>query len=258
MTRTLISGLILIFCLAAKGAGYPALENIDRHYQAMQTTDEELLQSEAMILAALKQSGPSEPLTWRLARTYFRLGDKSTGDTAKNYFHRCVEQAGLAIELNRQSAWGYFFRGICRGKLGELQGIWKSLAIIRPLKRDLLTALKLDPSIDRGGPDRALGKLYLELPGILGGSLDKSVDHLKQAVALDPKFEDNYLFLAQALYEKGSYRLASNTLMELFKITKQSDNLPKVQKIRQQAQELMEKINPWLESQTSNAQRDQN
>lgn len=258
MNRILIFGLILIFCLAAKGTGPIVTEAIDRHYQTISMTDEELLQSESMILTALEKTGLSEPLTWRLARTYYWLGSNASNGTAENYFHHCIEQADRAIHINKQSAWGYFFRGICRGKLGEMQGVWKSLAIIKPLKQDLLAALKLDPTVSQGGPHRALGKLYLELPALLGGSVGKSVDHLQKAVSLGPEFADNYLFLAEAHYENEDYRSAKNTLVELLKITQKSGNLPNVQTIRQQAQELMEKINPWLESSSSDAQRDQN
>ncbi|GJL78729.1 MAG: hypothetical protein NPINA01_17180 [Nitrospinaceae bacterium] len=258
MTRNLILSPLLIFVLAAKGIGPISIESLDRHFQSAQSTMEGLLQSESMIKEALKQSDPSEPLTWRLARTYYRLGNVSNEETAKDHFHRCIEQADQAIQLNGQSAWGYFLRGLCRGKLGEMQGIWKSLALIKPLKRDLLAAMQLDPAIDEGGPHRALGKLYLELPVLLGGSVDKSVDHLKQAVALGPEFTDNHLFLAQALYEKGDYRLAKKTLLNLLEITKKSDSLPKVQQTRQKARHLMEKINPWIEAQTLDAQRNQN
>lgn len=258
MNRILIFGLILVFCLAAKGTGPLSTEAIDRHYQSAPMTDEELLQSEFMIKEALDKTGLSEALTWRLARTYYWLGKNASNGTAENYFHRCIEEADRAIQLNKQSARGYYFRGICNGKLGEMQGVWKSLAIIKPLKQDLLTALKFDPTVSQGGPHRALGILYLKLPRILGGSIDKSLDHLKQAVALGPEFADNYLYLAEAFYENEEYRTAKSTLADLSTITKQSENLPKIQKIRQQAQELMEKINPWLKSSSSDAQRDQN
>lgn len=258
MKRILTLSLVLLFCLAARGTDLLSTEAIDRHYRAIPMTDAELLKSESLILEALKQSSPSAGLAWRLARTYLKLGETATNGTAENYFHRCIEQADRAIDLNNQSAWGYFFRGICRGKLGEIQGVWKSLTIIKPVKQDLLAALKLDPTVSQGGPDRALGKLYLELPALLGGSIGKSVDHLQKAVSLGPEFADNYLFLAEAQYENEDYRSAQNTLVELLKITQKSDNFQNIQTIRQQAQELMEKINPWLKSPSSNAQRDQN
>ncbi len=130
--------------------------------------------------------------------------------------------------------------------------------MIKPLKQDLNRAVEFDPSVSEGGPHRALGKLYLELPGLLGGSVDKSVDHLRQAVALGPRFADNYLFLAEALYEQGNYRAAKMTLVDLLKIIEESDDYPSAQQIRQDVQTLMEKIDPWIESQTSHAQRDKN
>lgn len=254
MFRVPIISLIFIFTFAARGISPDSLGDIDRQYESAQNTRVDLLQSETMILEALKQSGISEPLTWRLARTYYSLGEKFPEEVGKGYYDRCIARADQAIELNSQSAWGFFFRGICRGKLGEIQGIWSSLAIIKPLKKDLIQAVQFDPSVSQGGPHRALGKLYLELPGLLGGSVDKSVDHLQQAVALGPKFAENYLFLAEALYEQESYQAAKNTLEDLLQIFEESNDNPKTQKIRQDAQALIKKIDPWIESQTSDAQ----
>jgi tetratricopeptide (TPR) repeat protein len=254
MFRASLFSLFFIFTLSAKGMPPVLVEDIDRQYESVPKTAEDLLQTESTILKALKQSGVSEPLTWRLARTYYSLGDRSTEDVRKEYYHRCIERADQAIQLNNQSAWGFFLRGICRGKLGEMQGIWSSLSIIKPLKQDFKKAVKLDPSVSAGGPHRALGKLYLELPGLLGGSVNKSVDHLKQAVTLGPTFADNYLFLADALFEQENYQAAKITLGNLLTIVPKSDDSPKAQQIRKKVQTRMEKIDPWIESQASHAQ----
>jgi tetratricopeptide (TPR) repeat protein len=254
MFRVQIISLIFIFTFAARGISPDSLRDIDRQYESAQNTRVDFLQSETMILEALKQSGISEPLTWRLARTYYSLGEKSPEEVGKGYYDHCIARADQAIELNPQSAWGFFFRGVCRGKLGEMQGIWSSLAIIKPLKKDLIQAVQFDPSVSQGGPHRALGKLYLELPGLLGGSVDKSVDHLRQAVVLGPKFADNYLFLAEALYEQENYHIARNTLRILLRIIEESNDYPDAQQIREEVQTLMKKIDPWIESQTSHAQ----
>lgn len=254
MFRVPLFILIFIFTLSAKGMPPVSVEDIDRQYESAQNTAKGLLQTEAMILKALEQSGLSEPLTWRLARTYYSLGDRSPEKVRKKYYSRCIERADQAIELNIKSAWGFFLRGLCRGKLGEMQGVWSSLSIIKPLKQDFKKAVKLDPSVSQGGPHRALGKLYLELPGLLGGSVDKSVNHLKQAVLLGPTFADNYLFLADALYEQENYRAAKITLGNLLTIVQKIDGTPKAQQIQKQVQTRMEKIDPWIESQASYAQ----
>ena len=254
MLRAPLFSLIFLFTLSAKGTPPVSVEDIDRQYESVPKTAEDLLQMESMILKALQQSGLSEPLTWRLARTYYSLGDRSTEKARKEYYHRCVERADQAIRLNHQSAWGFFLRGICRGKLGEMQGIWSSLSIIKPLKQDFNKAVKLDPSVSAGGPHRALGKLYLELPGLLGGNVNKSVDHLRQAVLLGPAYADNYLFLADALYEQANYQAAKTTLGNLLTIVQESDDSLKAEQIRKKVKTRMEKINPWIESQASHAQ----
>lgn len=258
MFRVPLLSLIFMFTLSARGTAPVSVQDIDRQYESIQNTRENLLQTESMILKALEQSGVSEPLAWRLARTYFSLAKRSAESAGKEYYRHCIARADQAIQLNNQSAWGFYYRGLCRGKLGEMQGIWSSLSMIKPLKQDLKKAVKFDASVSKGGPHRALGKLYLELPGLLGGSVDKSVDHLKRAVVLGPRFADNYLFLAEALYEQGNYRAAKMTLVDLLKIIEESNDYPSAQQIRQDVRTLMEKIDPWIESQTSHAQRDKN
>jgi len=259
MFRVQIFSLILLFTLAAKGISPVTLQDIDRQYESIQNTGKDLLQTESMILEALEQSGVSEPLAWRLARTYYSLGKRSSESAGKEYYSRCLQRASQAIQLNSQSAWGFYYRGICRGKLGEMQGIWSSLSMLKPLQQDLKKAVKLDPSVSQGGPHRALGKLYLELPGLLGGSVDKSVAHLQRAVVMGPRFADNYLFLAEALYEQENYHSARNALRILLKILEKSnEDYADAQQIRKEIQTLMEKIDPWIESQTSHAQRDKN
>lgn len=255
MFRLPVFSLILIFSLSAKAVAPISVQDIDRQYESNRTTTQDLLQTESMILKAQEQAGASEALAWRLARTYYSLAGRSKKEAAEKYYNRCLQRADQTIQINNQSAWGFYFRGLCRGKLGQMQGIWSSLAMISPLKKDFKKAAKLDPSVSQGGPHRALGKLYLELPGLLGGSVDKSVGHLKQAIVLGPKFADNYLFLAEALYEQENYRAAENTLQDLLTIIGESDEFPNAHKIRQKVLILMTKIDPWIESQSSHAQR---
>jgi len=230
------------------------VQEIDRQYESHRTTTQDLLHTESMILKTQEQAGASEALAWRLARTYYSLAGRSAKEAAKKYYNSCLEQAEQTIALDIKSAWGFYLRGLCRGKLGEMQGLWSSLAMISPLKKDFKQAVKLDPSVSQGGPHRALGKLYLELPGLLGGSVDKSVDHLKQAVVLGPKYADNYLFLADALYEQENYRTAKNTLQDLLTIIGESDEPPNAHQIRQKILLRMTKIESWIEPQNAHAQ----
>jgi tetratricopeptide (TPR) repeat protein len=249
MFRVPALSLIFMFTLSATGTDPVSLKDMDTHYESAQESKKGLLKTESMILKARDSAGTSEALAWRLARTYYSLARKSGKEAAKKYYNRCLEQAGQTIELDNNSAWGFYLRGLCRGKLGEMQGLWSSLSMIRPLKKDFQNAVKLDPSVSQGGPHRALGKLYLELPGLLGGSVDKSVDHLKQAVRLGPKFADNYLFLADALFEQENYQSAKNTLEDLLTMIADSDEPPDDHEIRKKVMLKMTEIDSWIASQ---------
>jgi tetratricopeptide (TPR) repeat protein len=249
MFRVPVLSLIFLFSISATGTDSISLKKIDTHYESAQDSHKGLLQTESMILKAQDSAGTSEPLAWRLARTYYSLAGVSRKEAAKEYYSRCLETAGQTIDLDSKSAWGFYLRGLCRGKLGEMQGLWSSLSMIRPLKKDFQNAVRLDPAVSEGGPHRALGKLYLELPGLLGGNVDKSVDHLKQAVRLGPKFADNYLFLADALSEQENYRAAQKTLQDLLTMVAASNDLSDDHEIRKKVMLKMTEIDSWIASQ---------
>jgi hypothetical protein len=73
------------------------------------------------------------------------------------------------------------------------------------LEDEMKQALALSPDIDRGGPLRLLGMLYLKAPawpnGI--GDRDKALELLGRAAREYPEQPLNHLFYAQALWDEG-------------------------------------------------------
>ena len=73
------------------------------------------------------------------------------------------------------------------------------------LEDEMKLALALSPDIDRGGPLRLLGMLYLKAPawpnGI--GDRDKALELLGRAAREYPEQPLNHLFYAQALWDEG-------------------------------------------------------
>jgi hypothetical protein len=64
-----------------------------------------------------------------------------------------------------------------------------------------------DPSLDRGGPDRALALLYVRAPGwpTGPGDPDLGLEHAEMASALEPEYPPNVLCLAEALHAVERY-----------------------------------------------------
>lgn len=179
---------------------------------------------------------------WRQARAQYSLA-KRAGESKSSHYDSCILHSSRAIELQPDSAISYFYRGLCRGKQGEMKGVWASLGIIEPFEEDMKKAVELDPNVSHAGPHRALGKLYIELPFFLGGDSDKSAFHLKEAARLAPDYAENHLGLAQVLIKKNNSTQARESLHKLMQLTDNTQD-ETLLSLREEGMELLENLSP--------------
>jgi tetratricopeptide (TPR) repeat protein len=218
------------------------IKKLDHGYSSAKSIDD-LLTLEKLAKRSLKIFPESDKLYWSLGRIYFKLGKKSEAESKKtHYFSLCMVQTKKTIEINSQSASGYFYNGLCNGMLGQLQGIWSSLETIEPFKKDMENTISIDPSVEEGGPHRALGNLYLKLPYILGGDSKLSIIHFQRAIQLGPKFGENYIGLAEAYIENGDFMLAKNILYILLDMELSSPKDESVLEWKADAMKLLKNI----------------
>ncbi|MFQ5673556.1 MAG: TRAP transporter TatT component family protein [Nitrospinales bacterium] len=231
----LLAGLFL-----ARLASAAPLESIDRlHRQGNTVADYKKIER------LLRQSPEkkSDALLWRLARTYASLGNRAVTDREKKkYFTRCRDSAERALALNKRAAAGYYFKALCMGKLGRLQGVFGSLSLISTFRKNMEKAARLDPSVEQGGAHRALGKYYAALPALLGRSFKKSIRHLKQAVRYGPTFADNYFFLAESYDAAGNAKAARSTIRAYLRAVQKFPDTPKLREQRRRARQLLKKF----------------
>ena len=112
---------------------------------------------------------------YHAAYTYYRLGE----------LDEAIEYAERSVELEDDSA-KYHFR------LGELYGIdameasiFRAPGLAGDIKEQFERVVELDPS--HVGGQMALAQFYFQAPGIVGGDIDKAIEHAKIAAALDEK-----------------------------------------------------------------------
>jgi tetratricopeptide (TPR) repeat protein len=169
---------------------------------------------EEKIKKSLEKNSSSSELYWQLARAQFYMGNRTNGEKEqRDFYSLCKQNAERSLELNPGSAGGSYFKAICIGKIGQLDGIWSSLSMISGFKEQMERAVQLAPDLEFGGPHRALGKLFHDLPLVLGGDLKQSIEHLKLAVQLGPNYSDNYFYLSESLFEAEEYESAKFTLL---------------------------------------------
>ncbi len=176
-----------------------------------------------------------------MANIHYKLA-RMLPDQQIQYMNSCIDHSQRAIKRDPSAGVGYFYKGLCLGRLGEMQGVWNSLTTIKPFRENMEAAVKINPAIDSGGPHRALGRLYFKLPGVLGGDIKKSIDHLLKAVDYGPQYWENHYFLAESYFENRQYRLARTELQSAMDIASQSNDDPDSKTLTVEFQALMKKI----------------
>lgn len=233
---------VLLVCLMAgeAGAARPPACGL---YQG-EDTEEALVSRETAIVESL-QNGGGQGLYCEWAHIDFRLS-RMHEDRRVEFLNRCIDHADRAISGDPGAGTGYFIKGLCLGKQGEAEGIWASLKIIDPFRENMEAAVRMSPEVEEGGPHRALGRLYYELPFFLGGDLKKSIQHLEQAVHYGPGLWENHFYLAQSYYKHGDYQNARNSLRQAIEICSRQD-LAEFKHRRVAFEGLMEKIQSRLQ-----------
>lgn len=201
----------------------PLLEDGDRLFE---TRDEGDHADRAMALyKKAAETGPkNEAALWRLSRSYRWRGDLAGASDEKLAAYKESQRwAEKAIEADPQSVGGHLMLGIAYGRIGETQGVMKSLSLISPIKGEMNLVLSRDPQNDTA--HHVLGVLYRKVPGLMGGSTKKSIELLETAVRINPANTSHLLELAQSYIEKGSEDRAREALKTLLAIPNPADRV---------------------------------
>lgn len=189
----------------AAAAAPTRLQQADALYS--QRLDPRKLDESMGIWEALLRSEPSNfEAAWKLAlASYFKGAHASEKSLRRAIFLKGVQAAQKAIAAAPDRAEGWYWRGVLNGSYAREKGVFKSLSMLKPIREDFEKAARVDPSVNRGGPDRALGRYYFEVPGFLGGSKEESLTHLKRALAYDETETLTHLFLGDTYASLGRF-----------------------------------------------------
>ena len=110
------------------------------------------------------------------------------------------------------SAQAHYYLGMNLGQLARTKTLG-ALAIVDEMEREFIAARALDEQLDFAGPDRWLGRLYLEAPSFASiGDSEKAATHLQRALKLAPDYPENRLSLIEATVSWGDWKNARRKL----------------------------------------------
>src|ERR1700730_15173586 len=140
-------------------------------------------------------------LAWRLAKFNYYLGAHSPDSSEQEKsFHDGIEAGKLAVKLQDGKPEGHFWLGANYGGSARTSML-SGLSEFDDIKHEMETVIKLDERYKDASAYMALGQLYLEAPGLLGGDTQKAIQYLEKGLKLGP---DNALLrvhLAEAYAE---------------------------------------------------------
>lgn len=192
-------------------------------------------------LEALLAGHPEDPaVLWRLGRSVVRVGERH--DDKKERLAAFVRAEGYlekAVRLAGNEPEAHYWYGVAVGRQGQLRGIFKSLSLVKVMRKEMEAVLKLDPN--HGGAHHVLGELYRELPGFVGGSRKKSRSELELAFTLAPDYTASYSALAETYLDAKEDDKAAAVLNRLFEVKNPQDPAEFEDNIKE-ARELLDKL----------------
>jgi len=179
---------------------------------------------------------------WKLARACYWLGGHVAEDGRRVQYERGIEAGRQASVLQTDRPEGYFWMAANMGAMAESFGLRQGIKYRSPVKKALETVLMIDPGFQQGSADRALGRWYQKVPGLFGGSNDKSVEHLKRSLTYDPASTASHFFLAETYLEMNRKDQARQEAQKVLELPVNPNWAPEDREFKQKAKALLERL----------------
>lgn len=176
-------------------------------------------------LIRFESEGSSTEDAWQLARVAFDYGEHLDPSDLKESVAKQGIAAGRAcIQQSADLAEGHYYLALNLGQLARCRRLG-ALKLVREMEKAILKARELNASLDFAGPDRCLGRLYLQAPGWPAsvGSSRKAMEHLIEALRIHPEYSGNALQLVHACLEMNRPEEAEHYFLMTRETTKQMD-----------------------------------
>jgi tetratricopeptide (TPR) repeat protein len=177
---------------------------------------------------------------WKLARAYYWLGGRGPQADRRRDLERGVTAGEQAILLEPDRPEGHFWKAANMGALAESFGLRQGIKYRGAIKDALLTVLRIDPAYQAGSADRALGRWYYKVPGLFGGSKQKSEEHLRKSLTYNANSHASRFFLAETLFEMDRDADAIEELKKVIAAPVDAEWGPEAREFKQKAQALLE------------------
>jgi Tfp pilus assembly protein PilF len=120
----------------------------------------------------------------------------------------------------------------------------QSYGRLKEALKEMLSAEKLNPRCDSGGPDRMIGRIYQETPGGLFflGSKPKAIEYYRKSLEIAPECKLTHLWLAETYQAEGQTDSARQEAQKAAQGNPRPGHEKEDEDVIRQAQELQKKM----------------
>ena len=217
MLRRHLIGLFVVVSLITAQSSDSLIDNAIELFGTRHLNSGNLAKSAEVLSNVIEQEPENVRALYELSRVYYLLGDEANTKKDKLALYETGKKhAKEAIKLDGKSKWAHFWYVVNVGRIGQTKGVLNSLASVPEIKKELDKILKLDP--EHTGALDVKAMLYYELPGLLGGNLNKSSEALNKSIEIDSNYSLLYVDMAKVWIKKKDYEKARWYLKRLLYI----------------------------------------
>lgn len=205
-TRTMVCVLLFVAAGAAQNADSLVDQAIGL-YETRHLNSANLDSAFATLERVVQEDAKNARAFQELSKVCFLLGDRAKDKAEKlERFYMGRDHGRKAIDLDDGAAEAHFWYMVNIGRVGQTKGVLNSLALVPEVRKEIERVLEIDPQ--HTGALDAQAMLYYELPGLLGGNLNKSMASLNKGIALDSSYALLYVDMANVCIKKKDYEKA--------------------------------------------------
>jgi tetratricopeptide (TPR) repeat protein len=198
-------------------------------------------ESRDILLRVLEAEPDQLRANYELSKVYYHLGDRAETKNEKiELYTKGTEYGQKAIKVDGNSEWAHLWYVVNLGRRSQTKGVLNSLAYVPTVKKEVNTVLSINPEHTIALDVKAM--FYYELPGLLGGNINKSIELLNQALALDSNYALLYVDMAKCYVKKKDYGMARQYLQKVTALEHPTYEADYILKNKPEALELLEEI----------------
>ncbi|MFC1560259.1 hypothetical protein ACFLZ2_03810 [Candidatus Margulisiibacteriota bacterium] len=242
MKKLLSIFLIVLFSVSIAYANSRIIGQVDELYRGRENIAG-VKNAVTIIKTELADDPFNYDLLWRLSRFYYWMGETAAKKDEKLAFYEQGElYAEKAIAAKEDGVQGHLYKGIHMGRIGEIKGILKSLAMVDPIRLEMEIVLQYEP--ESANAHHVLAELYRKAPGwpLSIGNRDKALEEAHLAIKYMPDYTHTHLGLAELYIDMDKKEMAREKLQHIIDMELPLDYIPEGREDKVKASELLNKI----------------